>query len=111
MKKISCFYIDDVIWCLRDVAHERPASIFDNEFFGMLKCAHDDTGMTVQLNLFYRTDFFYGSDEFTFSNMLNCYKSEFEKSSDWLKFAFHAKQEFPDYPYINAKYNALRCTR
>ena len=108
MKKISCFYIDDVIWCLRDVARERPASIFDNAFFGMLKRAHDDSGMTVQLNLFYRTDFFYGSDEFTLSDMPDSYKGEFESASDWLRFAFHAKQEFPDYPYINAKYDDVK---
>ena len=104
MKKISCFYTDDVIWCLRDVALERPKSIFDNAFFKMIKRAHDDFGMTMQLNLFYRTDFFYGSREFTLRDMPDCYKAEFEAASDWLKFAFHAKQEFPDYPYINAKY-------
>ena len=57
MKK-AYFYIDDVIWCLRDVTQKRPESLFDNPFFGMLKKAHDNYGMTVQLNLFYRTDFF-----------------------------------------------------
>jgi hypothetical protein len=105
MKKISCFYIDDVIWCFRDVARQRPESLFDNPFFGMLKHAHDEYGATVQLNLFYRTDFFYGSDEFTLRDMPDCYKAEFEEASSWLRFAFHGKQEFPDYPYINAKYD------
>ena len=104
MKKTSCFYIDDVIWCFRDIARQKPKSIYDNDFFKMLKHAHDETGMTVQLNLFFRTDFFYGSDEFTLSEMPSCYKKEFEEASDWLKFSFHSKQEFPDYPYINAKY-------
>ena len=108
MKKLSCFYIDDVIWCLRDVAREKPKSVFDNAFFAILKRAHDDSGMKVQLNLFYRTDFFYGSDEFTLSDMPDCYKSEFEAASDWLRFTFHAKQEFPDYPYVNAKYEDVK---
>ena len=36
MKK-AYFYIDDVIWCLRDVAKDRPASIFENSYFKMLK--------------------------------------------------------------------------
>ena len=55
--KQAYFFVDDVIWCLRDVAKERPASIFDNSYFKMLKKCHDEWGMTVQLNLFYRTDF------------------------------------------------------
>ena len=108
MKKVSYFYVDDVIWCLRDIARQRPNSIYDNAFFAMLKRAHDDSGMTIQLNLFYRTDFFYGSDEFTLRDMPDCYKAEFEAASDWLRFAFHAKQEFPDYPYVNAKYEDVK---
>lgn len=106
--KQAYFFVDDVIWCLRDVTQEKPASIFDNSYFKMLKKCHDEWGMTVQLNIFYRTDFFYGSDEFTLSDMPDTYKHEFEANSDWLKFAFHAKQEFPDYPYINAKYEHVK---
>ena len=108
MKKVACFYIDDVIWCIRDVAREKPKSLFDNAFFGMLKRAHDESGMTIQLNLFYRTDFFYGSDEFTLRDMPESYKAEFEASSNWLRFGFHAKQEFPDYPYVNARYEDVK---
>ncbi len=109
MEKQAFFFIDDVIWCLRDIAREKPKSIFDNAFFGMLKKAHDDYGMTVQLNLFYRTDFFYGEEkEFTLSQMPDTYKNEFEEASSWLRFAFHAKQEFPDYPYVNISYETAR---
>ncbi len=108
MKKIAYFFIDDTIWVMRDLTRERPASMFDNPFMKMLKKAHDDYGLTVQLNLFYRTDFFYGDDEFTLSDMTDAYKSEFEEASDWLRLAFHAKQEFPDYPYINATYEDVK---
>lgn len=108
MEKQAFFFIDDTIWVMRDIAREKPASIFDNAFMKMLKHAHDDTGMTVQINLFYRTDFFYGDDEFTLKDMPDTYKAEFEANSDWLKFAFHAKQEFPDYPYVNATYDDLK---
>ncbi len=106
--KQAYFFVDDVIWCLRDVAKEKPSSIFDNSYFKMLKKCHDEWGMTVQLNLFYRTDFFYGGEEFTLSDMPDTYKDEFTANSDWLKFAFHAKQEFPDYPYVNAKYEDVK---
>lgn len=108
MKKICCFYIDDSIFVMRDLARMRPESIFDVPLLKVIKKGHDETGVKVQLNLFYRTDFFYGSDEFTLSEVPDCYKAEFEANSDWLKFAFHAKQEFPDYPYLNADYEDVK---
>jgi hypothetical protein len=36
--------------------------------------------------------------------MPDTYKDEFQANKDWLRLAFHAKQEFPDYPYVNATY-------
>ncbi len=103
MKK-AYFYIDDTIWVLRDITRQKPASLFDNPFMNVLKTAHEKYGLKVQLNLFYRTDSFYGYDEFTLAEVTDAYKSEFEASSEWLRFAFHAKEEFPDYPHINATY-------
>lgn len=108
MEKLAYFFIDDVIWCLRDITRQKPLSLFDNPFMSALKKAHDKYGLTVQLNLFYRTDFFYGSDEFTLSDVTDSYKSEWACNSDWLKLAFHAKQEFPDYPYVNADYEDVK---
>lgn len=108
MEKQAFFFIDDVIWVMRDLTRQRPASMFDNPFMKMLKKGHDDYGMTVQLNLFYRTDFFYGNDEFTLADMTDAYKAEFEANTNWLRLAFHAKQEFPDYPYVNATYDDVK---
>lgn len=108
MSKKAYFFIDDVIWCMRDITRLKPVSIFDVPFLAMLKKAHDLYGLTVQLNLFYRTDFFYGNDEFTLADMTDAYKDEWEANSDWLKLAFHAKQEFPDYPYVNASYKDVK---
>ena len=108
MEKLSYFFIDDVIWVFRDLARQKPHSLFDNEYMKMLKKAHDDYGITVQLNIFYRTDFFYGNDEFTLSEMPDTYKAEFQANKDWLRLAFHAKQEFPDYPYVNATYEDVK---
>ncbi len=108
MDKQAFFFIDDVIWVFRDLARKKPSSIFDNEYFKMLKRAHDDHGLTVQLNLFYRTDYFYGTDEFTLAEMPDIYKPEFEANADWLRFSFHAKQEFPDYPHVNATYDDVK---
>ena len=107
MKKCY-FFIDDVIWCLRDIARQKPDSIFDQHFLGALKKAHDMYGLKVQLNLFYRTDFYYGMDEFTLKDMPDTYKKEWEDNSDWLRFGFHSYQEFPDYPFVNADYDDVK---
>jgi len=108
MEKVTLFFIDDVIWCLRDLTRNHPKSMFDVPFFKILKTANEKYGLKVQLNLFYRTDFFYGDDEFTLANVTADYKKEWEENSDWLKLAFHAKQEFPDYPYVNATYETVK---
>lgn len=108
MNKKAYFYIDDTIWVFRDLARTKPKSLFDVPLLKILKKAHDEYGMKTQLNLFYRTDYFYGNDEFSLADVPDTYKSEFEESSDWLKLAFHAKQEFPDYPHINATYEDIR---
>lgn len=99
------FYFDDVIWLFRDLTRQKPKSIFDHFYLKTFKEAHEKYGMKVQMNVFYRTDYFYGTDEFTLSDMTDCYREEFKANSHWLKFGFHAKQEFPDYPLVNATYD------
>jgi len=108
MKKITTFVIDDVIWLFRDLTRKKPASLFDNPFLNMLKEAHDKYGLKTQLNIFYKTDNFYGNDEFSLKEMTDAYKEEWKEASDWLKFGFHALCEFPDYPYINADYDHVK---
>ena len=100
----ACKFVDDCIWFLRDIARMKPKSIFDTPYLGGFKKIHDATGMKVQFNLFYRTDFFYGMDEFTLADMPDSYKAEFQDNADWIKFGFHSLQEFPDYPWISADY-------
>ena len=108
MSKKAYFYIDDTIWALRDITRLRPQSMFDTPFFNMLKTAHEKYGTKVQLNLFYKTSYFYGNDDFCLADVTDAYKSEWEANSDWLKMAFHAKEEFPDYPHINTKYEDMK---
>ena len=98
------YYCDDVIWLFRDLTRQRPKSLFDNPFLGLMKEAHDRYGMKVQLNCFYRLDFFYGMDQFTLAEMPDAYKAEWQANKDWLRLGFHSLQEFPDYPFINADY-------
>lgn len=97
-------YVDDCVWFLRDIAKDRPKSIFDNPYLGGFKKIHDETGLKVQFNLFYRDDFFYGMRDFTLADMPADYRSEFQDNADWIKFGLHSLQEFPDYPWVNASY-------
>lgn len=108
MKRNYHCYVDDNIWVFRDLAAKRPASLFDNEYLKIYKDLHDKYNMKVQLNIFYKTDLYYGDDDFDLSRMPDCYKQEWEENSNWLRLAFHAKQEFPDYPYLNASYETVK---
>ena len=100
----AALFIDDVIWIFRDIARQRPGSIFDQPLLKGLKDAHERYGLKVQLNLFYRTDFLYGTDEFTLAEMPDAYRSEWQAAKDWLRLSFHSLQESPDYPFVNAEY-------
>lgn len=100
-------FIDDVIWVFRDLTRQRPKSLFDNPFFKILKNAHEKYDLKTQLNLFYRTDYYYGMDEFTLAEVTDAYKEEFRANSDWLKLGFHSFQEFPDYPHVNSTYEDI----
>ena len=102
--RYASFFIDDAIWFLRDIARMRPKSLFDNPFLKPLKEYHDRYGLKLQINLFYRTDFFYGMDEFSLREVPDAYKAEWQANKDWLKLGFHSLQEFPDYPWVNIDY-------
>ena len=109
---VACKFVDDCIWFLRDIARMKPKSIFDTPYLGAFKKIHDATGLKVQFNLFYRTDYFYGMDEFSLADMPATYKAEFQANADWIKFGMHALQEFPDYPWINSDYeDVAKCLK
>ncbi len=83
--KKAAMYIDDAIWIFRDLTRQRPKSMFDNPFLGALKAAHDRYGLKLQINCFYRTDVFYGMDEFSLADMTDAYRGEWQASKDWLR--------------------------
>lgn len=47
----------------------------------VLQEAYDKYGVKTQLNLFYKTSFWYNDDEFSLSDMTDAYKAEFEAAS------------------------------
>ncbi len=106
--RTASFFIDDVIWVLRDLTKQRPKSLFDNPFMKPLKECHDRYGLKLQLNLFYRSDFYYDMDDFTLADMTDAYRAEWQSAKDWLKLGFHSMQEFPEFPWINMDYAGVR---
>ena len=98
------FFFDDVIFCMRSLAKNRPASIFDELFLGRLKSINDKYGTKFTLNLFFSDDH---HKDFTLADMPEDYKAEFQANSSWLRFSFHARSEFPDRPYQNASKEKL----
>lgn len=95
-----CFTVDDNIRCLKEITERRYGSIFDHPYLAMYERLHKRYGLKVQLNLFYETE------RFDLSRMSDCYRSEWERHSDWLKLSFHARKE-NERPYENAGYGEV----
>ncbi|HQL87175.1 MAG TPA: hypothetical protein PLH67_06100 [Lentisphaeria bacterium] len=85
------FYIDDNIFLFTDLATQRLQHAFDHFYLKRLKQIHQQWGLKVTLNCFYHN----AHQEFTLEQMPDCYKQEFIDQSDWLKFSFHSRSEFP----------------
>lgn len=104
MMKNYFFFVDDNIWVFRDLTNNGGDSLFDNPYLSIYKRLHDKYGMKVQLNLFYQTH----TGDFNLSQMTDRYKEEWKANSDWLRLSFHARSEFPDFPYVNASYDEAK---
>ena len=85
--KVYRFGIDDNIWVFRDLARERPASLFDNRYLKNLQLLHEKYGTLFVLNVFYETE------GFALSQMPDCYREEWEANASWLRLAFHSQNE------------------
>ena len=85
--KTFCFTVDDNIRFFKDLTEKRYNSIFEHPYLAVYKRLHDEFGLKVQLNLFYRLD------DFDLSMMTDAYYSEWEANSDWLKLSFHSDYE------------------
>ena len=104
---------DDNLIFLKQLTEGDYKSIFDHPYLAVYKKAHDLYGAKVHLNLFYE---FCELTEAKFSSEMGCfnlsmvtdrYKEEFKKNSDWLKLAFHSRNETPR-PYAEATAEVIR---
>lgn len=98
------FSLDDNILFLKDINNnsDKYLSIFDNPYLGFLKQVHDQFGTKIHLNIYYRTE------GFNLAQMTDKYKQEWMENAGWLRLSFHALQNDPDRPYINAGYDQVK---
>lgn len=85
--KTFCFTVDDNIRFLKEISEIMPDSIFDHPYLSVYKRLHEEFGLKVQLNLFYKTE------GFDLSQMTDKYRDEWTENSDWLKMSFHSDYE------------------
>lgn len=88
-------YIDDHSFFFRDIAKQRYKSVFDCFYLAKLRELHRNFGVKINLNCFNTTP----DRDFNLSMFPDTYKAEFEDNANWLRLAFHAENEFPDYTY------------
>ena len=98
-RRFNCF-IDDHSFIFTELTRQQPKHAFDHFYLSGLKKIHEETGLKVTLNAFYRND--HDKDGCLLNEMPDIWKSEFEDNSDWLKFSFHSYSEFPDRPYLES---------
>jgi len=97
------FSIDDNSFFLRQIARERPKSLFDCFYLKILRDLHRKYGAKFTVNVFYATP----GNDFTLAEFPTDYRGEWADNGDWLKLAFHAYAEFPDRPYQYASAEKL----
>jgi hypothetical protein len=90
------FQVDDNSFFTRDICRKNYKSLFDSPYLGMFRDFHKRYGVKVVLNLFYSTP----EEDFNLGQLSDKYKSEWQDNAHWLKLAFHARNEFPNHPFL-----------
>lgn len=85
--KNFCFTVDDNIRFLKEITENRYQSMFEHPYLAMCRRLHEEFGLKVQLNLFYRME------GFDLSQMTDAYYEEWKANADWLKLSFHSELE------------------
>ena len=89
------FSIDDNSFFTRDVAANRPESLFDCFYLGILRDLNREYGAKFVLNLFFTTP----EHDFELTQFPDDYRNEWRDNADWLTLSFHARCEFPNRLY------------
>ena len=97
------FSVDDNIEFLKDLAAEpeKYPSLFDHWYLAFWREMHQTYGAKIHLNIYYQTD------GFNLTQMPDKWKPEWQANASWLHLSFHALQDKPDRPYMNASYDRI----
>lgn len=102
---------DDNIVFLRDLTAHRDEyrSIFDHPYLAMYRRVHEETGVCIDLNLFYEGfgNSIWGDERFCLTQVTDKFRDEWEANSGWLRLSFHAAAERPRYPYRTTPYEVI----
>lgn len=98
--KSFCFTVDDNIRFLKEITENHYLSIFGHPYLAMYRRLHEEFGLKIQLNLFYRME------HFDLSQMSAAYYEEWKENADWLKLSFHSDLENVN-PYENSGYSEV----
>jgi len=95
-KQYIHFSFDDVYACLKDITDSADTyeSIFQNAFFAWLRKMHQTYGAVFTL---YTFNYDNHAPDYDISNLPDKYAAELATNADWLKFAFHAKDNLKKY--------------
>lgn len=96
--------LDDCIWFLQEIYKNNYPSVFKSGYLQLMKRLHEEYGTKVQFNLYYETPEFRG---FCLSALSDRYREEWRQNRDWIRFAFHARADFPPRPYDGASYEGI----
>jgi hypothetical protein len=96
--------LDDNIWFLKAISEnaDRYNSIFENPYLGFFKQVHDKYGTKIHFNIYYQTE------GFNLSQMTTKFRDEWRQNAGWIRLSFHALQNDPDMPYLNAGYDQVK---
>ncbi len=96
--------LDDNIWFLKDISVNATqyGSIFENPYLAFLREVHETYGTRIHINIYYQTE------GFNLSQMTTKFKNEWREHAGWLRLSFHALQNDPDMPYLNAGYKQVK---
>ncbi|MFC2116251.1 hypothetical protein ACFLTU_07230 [Bacteroidota bacterium] len=96
--------LDDNIKFLKDISDNanKYKSIFENSYLALLKEVHETYGTKIHVNIYYQME------GFNLSHMTTKFKNEWRENAEWLRLSFHALQNDPDKPYLNAGYEQVK---
>ena len=91
LHKIAHVSFDDVYLCLKDLRDNANnyKSIFDQPFLGYLRTLHDSYGASFELYVYEK------AVDWSIDQVPNKFEDEFKRSSNWLRWGFHATS--PEY--------------